>query len=75
MNLSQGIAILDALSASLEHGDDAAGRVSEEEEDLVGAEAGEREAEQWEAVVGFGQRKKFLDPNPISFSLGSKPDK
>jgi len=46
MNLSQGIAILDALSASLEHEDDAAGRVSEEEEEVVGAEAGEREAEQ-----------------------------
>lgn len=69
INLSQGNTTpLDAFSAaaSVEHVLSAPAAGGEDEED--GA-AGSRDG----SASGFGQRKKFLDPNVTSFSRGSRP--
>lgn len=62
MNLSQPMDILDAFWASL----------AQEEEEDDDEEVEEAVAGSEIAGVGLEQRKKFLDPKPMSFSLRSK---
>lgn len=58
MNLSHGMPVLDAFPAWLEH---------------EAGEAAPFAVTESEIAICFGQRKKFLEPSPINFSLGSKP--
>lgn len=79
MNLSQVMPILEAFSeASLEHEeeedeDDDEDDSDEAKEDEAEEKAPAAAASDEAAGAELGQRKKFLEPNSINFSFGSKP--